>query len=214
MERTRKTTAGFNPKYQKNTPSHVTSKKKKSLSLTPNTSVNSATLSAKDIVHTTAKEKFTSLAQQKHIDNDKFKSIFEQLDGLEKELAKQTITIRHQNLNIEELKAENEHLKTELNSQRLALEGTVLYGNSTNNTSIIEQSWSTVAANKSPKSHTISSMRVATSNRYSAFQSLENPANVCDFVESINLTEEEVTTDSSVKLRPRSNMKTRGSVPA
>ena len=183
MERTRKATAGFNPKYQKNTPSHVTSKKKKSLSLTPNISVNSTTLSAKDIMHTTAKEKSTSLAQQKHTDNDKFKSIFEQLDRLEKELAKQTITIRHQNLNIEELKAENKHLKTELNSQRLALEGTVLYGNSTNNTSIIEQSLSTVAANKSPKCHTIPLVPVTTSNCYSAFQPLENPGNVCDFIE-------------------------------
>ena len=57
-------------------------------------------------------------------------------------------------------------------------------------------------------------MSVTTSNHYSAFQPFENPANVCDFIESINLTEEEVTTDSSVKLRPRSNMKTRGSVPA
>ena len=56
-------------------------------------------------------------------------------------------------------------------------------------------------------------MSVTTSNHYSAFQPIENPANVCDFIESINLTEE-VTTDSSVKLRPRSNMKTRGSVPA
>ena len=132
MERTRRATAGFNPKYQKNTPSHVTSKKKKSLSLTPNTSVNSTTPSAKDIVHTTAKERFTSLAQQKHIDNETFKSIFEQLDGLEKKLAKQTITVRHQNLHIEELKAENKCLKAELNSQRLALVGTVLHRNSTN----------------------------------------------------------------------------------
>ena len=57
-------------------------------------------------------------------------------------------------------------------------------------------------------------MSVTASNHYSAFQPFENPANVCDFIESINLTEEEVTTDSSVKLRPRSNMKTRGSVPA
>ena len=114
--------------------------RRKSLSLTPNTSVNFTTLSAKDIVHTTAKEKFTSLAQQKRIDNETFKSIFERLDGLEKELAKQTITICHQNLNIEELKAENEHLKTELNSQRLALEGTVLCGNSTNNASTTEKS--------------------------------------------------------------------------
>ena len=56
-------------------------------------------------------------------------------------------------------------------------------------------------------------MPVTTSNRYSAFQPLENPANVYDFIESINLTEE-VTTDSSVKLRPRSNIETRGSVPA
>ena len=49
---------------------------------------------------------------------------------------------------------------------------------------------------------------------YSAFQSLENAANVCDFNESINLTDEEVTTDSSVKLRQRSNKETRRSVPA
>ena len=151
MKRTRRATASFNPKYQKNTPSHVTSKKKKILSLTRNTSVNSTTPSAKDIVHTTAKEKFTSLAQQKHIDNVTFKSIFEQLDELEKQLAKQTITIHHQNLNIEELMAENKRFKTELNSQRLTLGGTVLCGNSTNNTSIREKSWSTVAANKSPK---------------------------------------------------------------
>ena len=82
------------------------------------------------------------------------------------------------------------------------------------NTSIMEQSWSTIAANKSPKCHIAPSVPVTTSNCYSAFQPLENPANVCDFIESINLTEEEVTTDSSVKLRPRSNMKTRGSVPA
>ena len=65
-------------------------------------------------MHTTAKEKFTSLALQKHIDNETFKSIFEQLHGLEKELAKQTITVCHQNLNIEELTAENGCLKTEL----------------------------------------------------------------------------------------------------
>ena len=57
-------------------------------------------------------------------------------------------------------------------------------------------------------------MPVTTSNRYSAFQPLQNPANVCDFIESTNLTEEEVTRNSSVKLRPRSNMKTRWSVPA
>ena len=107
MERTRRATAGFNPKYQSNTPNHVTSKGKNSLSRTPNTGVNSTTPSAKDIVHTTAKEKFTSLAQQKHFDNETFKSIFEQLDELEKELAKQIIPICHQNLNIEELKAEN-----------------------------------------------------------------------------------------------------------
>ena len=93
------------------------------------------------------------------------------------------------------------------------MEGTVLCGNSTNNTIIIEQSWSTVVANKSPKCHTIPSMPVTTSHRYSAFQPLENPINVCDFIESIYLTEEEVTTDSSVKLRPQSNMKTRRSVP-
>ena len=107
MERTIRVTAGFNPKYQRNTSSHVTSKEKKSLILTPNAGVNSTTSSAKDIVHTTAKEKFTSLAQQKHFDNETFKSIFEQLDELEKELAKQIIPICHQNLNIEELKAEN-----------------------------------------------------------------------------------------------------------
>ena len=94
------------------------------------------------------------------------------------------------------------------------MEGTVLCGNSTNNTSITEQSWSTVAAKKLPKCHTIPSVPVTTSNRYCAFQPLENPANVCDFIESINMTEEEVTTDSSVKLKPRSNMKTTGSVPA
>ena len=88
------------------------------------------------------------------------------------------------------------------------MEGTVLCGNSTNNTIIIEQSWSTVVANKSPKCHTIPSMPVTTSHRYSAFQPLENPTNVCDFIESINLTEEEVTANSSVKLRQRSNMKT------
>ena len=93
------------------------------------------------------------------------------------------------------------------------MEGTVLCGNSTNNTIIIEQSWSTVVANKSPKCHTIPSMPVTTSHCYSAFQPLENPTNVCDFIESIYLTEEEVTTDSSVKLRPQSNMKTRRSVP-
>ena len=93
------------------------------------------------------------------------------------------------------------------------MEGTVLCGNSTNNTIIIEQSWSTVVANKSPKCHTIPSMPVTTSHRYSAFQPLENPTNVCDFIESIYLTEEEDTTDSSVKLRPQSNMKTRRSVP-
>ena len=69
MERTRRATAGFKLKCQRNTPSHVTSKKKKSLSLIPNTGVNSTTPSAKDIVHTTAKKKFTSLAQQKNIDN-------------------------------------------------------------------------------------------------------------------------------------------------
>ena len=57
-------------------------------------------------------------------------------------------------------------------------------------------------------------MPVTTSNHYTALQPLENPTNACDFIESINLTEEEVTTDSSVKLRPRSNTKTRRSVPA
>ena len=93
------------------------------------------------------------------------------------------------------------------------MEGTVLCVNSTNNTIIIEQSWSTVAANKSPKCHKIPSMLVTTSHHYSAFKPLENPTNVCDFMESMYLTEEEVTTDSSVKLRPRSNMKTRRSVP-
>ena len=35
------------------------------------------------------------------------------------------ITIRHQNLNIEELKAENKCLKTELNFQRPVFEGIV-----------------------------------------------------------------------------------------
>ena len=94
------------------------------------------------------------------------------------------------------------------------MEGIVLFGNSTNNTSIIEQSCSIIAANRSPKSHIIPSVPVTTSNHCSAFRPLENPANLCDFIESINLTEEEVTTDSSVKLRPRSNMKTRRSVPA
>ena len=75
--------------------------------------------------------------------------------------------------------------------------------------------WPEIHIIKSTTSATTSpSVPVTTSNCYSAFQPLENPANVCDFIESINLTEEEVTTDSSVKLRPRSNMKTRGSVPA
>ena len=67
MERTRRLAAAFNPKYQKDIPSHVSTKKKKSLSLTPNTGVNSTIPSAKDIVHTTAK---TTTAQQKHIDNE------------------------------------------------------------------------------------------------------------------------------------------------
>ena len=68
MERTRRLAAAFNPKYQKDIPSHVSLKEKKSLSLTPNTGVNSTIPSAKDIVHTTAKK--TTTAQQKHIDNE------------------------------------------------------------------------------------------------------------------------------------------------
>ena len=66
--------------------------------------------------------------------------------------------------------------------------------------------WPEIHIIKSTTSATTSpSVPVTTSNCYSAFQPLENPANVCDFIESINLTEEEVTTDSSVKLRPYEN---------